>query len=77
MVVARSLAHQHGVGSCQAPTALEAQPVAMMSLGCGLGSSLMSKIGVQALTWSAPVPVQGAAVLPGAQVQDASRNDNI
>lgn len=49
-------------------------PVAVMALEGGLGDSMMSKIGMQAPTGSAPMPVQGAAILPGALVQDASRN---
>lgn len=76
-MVVRSLSYQHGVGSCQAPTALWAQPVAVMGLEGGLGSSMMSKTGVRAPTGSAPMLVHGAAVLPGAQVQDANRNYSI
>lgn len=49
----------------------------MMGLEGCLGSSVMSKIGVQAPTVSAAMLVQGAAVLPGSQVQDASRNYSI
>lgn len=75
MVVARSLSHQHGVGLCQGPAALWAHPVAVMGLEGGLGSSMMSKTGVQAPIGH--VPLQGAAILPGAQVQDANRNYSI
>lgn len=52
-------------------------PVAVMGLEGGLGHSMMSEIGMQAPTGSAPMPVQGAAILPGALVQDASRNYGI
>lgn len=68
MVVARSLSHQHRAELCQGPAALWAQPVAAMGHEGGLGSSKMSKTAVQAHIGLAPMPVQGAAILPGAQV---------
>lgn len=51
--------------------------MAVIGLGGGLGSSVLSKTGAQAPTVSAPMLVQGAVILPGAQVQDASKNYSI
>lgn len=43
--------------------------MAVMDLEDGLGSSITSEMGVQAPIGSAPLPVQGAAISSGAQVQ--------
>lgn len=72
MVVARSPSHSMELGCAMPP-----QPVAVTGLERSCGSSTISKIGMQAPTGSATRLVQGAAILPELQVQDASRNYSI
>lgn len=69
--------HGHWPISVELACANHPQPCGSDGLEGGLGHSMMSEIGMQAPTGSAPMPVQGAAILPGALVQDASRNYGI